>query len=56
MTALAGQIPKAGESVGRAREVRYFVLRSRKILISTAIIAAFLVLAALGPMIRPGDP
>jgi peptide/nickel transport system permease protein len=56
MTALAAQIPKAGESVGRAREVRYFVLRSRKILISTAVLALFLVLAILGPVLRPGDP
>jgi peptide/nickel transport system permease protein len=56
MTALAGQIPKAVESVGRAREVRYFILRSRKILIATAILAVFLVLAILGPVLRPGDP
>ena len=56
MTAIAGQLPKAGESVGRAREVRYFVLRSRKILISTVILAVFLVLAIIGPTIRPGDP
>ncbi|OGO54868.1 MAG: peptide ABC transporter permease [Chloroflexi bacterium RBG_16_72_14] len=53
---MAGPIPKAGESVGRAREVRYFVLRSRKILISAVILAVFLVLAVLGPALRPGDP
>jgi len=56
MTAIVGQLPKAGESVGRAREVRYFVLRSRKILVSTAILAVLLVLAVIGPSIRPGDP
>ncbi len=56
MTAIAEPAPQLAEDVGRAREVRYFVLRSRKILISTVILAVFLVLAVAGPMIRPGDP
>jgi peptide/nickel transport system permease protein len=56
VTAIAGQIPAPVEDVGRAREVRHYVLRSRKILLSTVTIGVFLVLAAIGPTIRPGDP
>lgn len=56
MTALAEPTTTLAEDVGRAREVRYFVLRSRKILISSAILLALLALAVVGPLIRPGDP
>ena len=56
MTAIAEPAPAALETVGRAREIRYFVLRSRKILISAVILGALLLLAIIGPIIRPGDP
>ena len=56
MTALAEPLPVPAEDVGRAREVRYFVLRSRKILVSTVVLVFFIALAFLGPIIRPGDP
>ncbi len=46
----------AGEGVGRGREIRYFVLRSRKVLISSAILLLFIALAVVGPLLRPGDP
>ena len=44
------------EDVGRAREVRYFLLRSRKILVSAVILAMLIALAVAGPLLRPGDP
>jgi len=44
------------EDVGKAREVRYFVLRSRKLLIASMVLAVFVVLAVVGPILRPGDP
>jgi peptide/nickel transport system permease protein len=56
MTAVAEPGTLISEDVGRAREVRYFVLRSRKILISGVILAALLAIGILGPIIRPGDP
>jgi peptide/nickel transport system permease protein len=56
MTAVAEPLHAPAESVGRAREVRYFVLRSRKILVSSAVLALFITLAILGPFLRPGDP
>jgi peptide/nickel transport system permease protein len=43
------------EDVGRRREFVYFALRGRKVLISGSILLVFLVLAIVGPMVRPGD-
>jgi peptide/nickel transport system permease protein len=44
------------ESVGRRREIAHFALRSRKVLIASAILAVMLVLALSAPILRPGDP
>lgn len=51
-----GAARAASEGVGRVREIRYFVLRSRKVLISSAILLLFIALAVVGPLLRPGDP
>lgn len=48
--------PGESEDVGRRREIQYFALRGRKVMISGAILLVFAVLAVVGPMIRPGDP
>jgi peptide/nickel transport system permease protein len=56
VTAIAEPTAVPLETVGRAREVRYFVLRSRKILVSAVILGVFVALAIIGPIIRPGDP
>jgi peptide/nickel transport system permease protein len=56
MTALVEPAGAVVEDVGRAREVRYFVFRSRKILVSAVILVALVALALVGPLIRPGDP
>jgi len=49
-------VPRTSESVSRRREIAYFVLRSRKVLIASAILAVALFLALIAPIIRPGDP
>ena len=51
-----GSARAASEGVGRAREIRYFALRSRKVLISSAILLLLIALAVVGPLLRPGDP
>ena len=43
------------EDVGRRREFVYFALRGPKVLISGSILLVFIVLAIVGPMVRPGD-
>jgi peptide/nickel transport system permease protein len=53
---LAAPVAPAAESVSRRREVLYFALRSRKVLIASAILLLFVALAVVGPMLRPGDP
>ena len=51
-----GATRAASEGVGRAREIRYFALRSRKVLISSAILLLLIALAVVRPRHRPGDP
>ena len=46
----------ASESVGRAREIRHFVLRSKKVLGASFVLLSLLAIALLGPILRPGDP
>jgi peptide/nickel transport system permease protein len=46
----------ADESVGRWREMAHFALRSKKVLIGSSVLLVFIVLAIVGPIIRPGDP
>jgi peptide/nickel transport system permease protein len=43
-------------AIGQRREILYFALRSKKVLISGTVIGVLLLLAIVGPMIRPGDP
>jgi hypothetical protein len=42
--------------MSRRGEILYFALRTKKVIIGLAIIAFFLFLAVVGPIIRPGDP
>ena len=51
-----GAIVASTESVGRRREILYFALRGKKVLISSSILVFFAVIAVAGPLIRPGDP
>jgi peptide/nickel transport system permease protein len=51
-----GAVVASTESVGRRREILYFALRGKKVLISSSILIFFAVIAVVGPMIRPGDP
>jgi peptide/nickel transport system permease protein len=53
---LAAQVIRASETVSRRREILYFVLRSRKVLIAAMILVILAVLAVVGPILRPGDP
>lgn len=53
---VAAPVLRASETVGRRREILYFVLRSRKVLIAAAILVIMIVLAVIGPILRPGDP
>jgi peptide/nickel transport system permease protein len=46
----------ASEDVGRRREIQYFALRGRKVLISSTILIFFGLIAVFGPIVRPGDP
>lgn len=43
-------------AIGQRRELLYFALRSRKVLIAGSILSLLLALAVVGPIIRPGDP
>ena len=43
------------EDIGRRREFLHFALRGKKVLISGSILLVFVVLAVVGPMIRPDD-
>ena len=52
---LPGLAP-GSESVSRRREIAYFALRSRKVLISSTILAVALAFALAAPFLRPGDP
>ncbi len=52
----AGAVAPSTESVGRRREILYFALRGKKVLISSSILIFFAVIAVVGPVIRPGDP
>jgi peptide/nickel transport system permease protein len=47
---------RAPRKVGRVREFFYFAVRDRKVLVSLAIIAALLVVAFVGPMLRDYGP
>ncbi len=49
-----GRLPS--ETVGRRREILYFALHGRKVLVSVAILLVLLVIAVVGPILRPGDP
>jgi peptide/nickel transport system permease protein len=40
----------------RGREILYFAVRTKKVLLGVSIIGFFVVLAFIGPIIRPGDP
>ncbi len=51
-----GAGPVASEGIGRAREVRYYALRGRKVMISGSILIFFALFALVGPLMRPGDP
>jgi peptide/nickel transport system permease protein len=42
--------------MSRRGEVLYFAVRTKKVIIGLTIIVFFLVLALVGPIIRPGDP
>ena len=57
---LPGGMPAAGRpaapAMTRRREVLYFALRTKKVIIGVSIILLFLVVAIIGPMLRPGDP
>jgi peptide/nickel transport system permease protein len=54
--AMAAPVFRASETVGRRREIMYFVLRSRKVLIAASILVVLIALAVVGPFLRPGDP
>ena len=43
------------EDIGRRREFLHFALRGRKVMISGSILLVFIVLAIVGPIIKPGD-
>jgi peptide/nickel transport system permease protein len=55
-----GAVPAGGRPdprpMSRRGEILYFALRTKKVIIGLTIIAVFLVLALVGPIIRPGDP
>ena len=55
-TAIAVAVLQVSETVSRRREILYFVRRSRKVLIATTILMILIVLAVVGPIVRPGDP
>jgi peptide/nickel transport system permease protein len=55
-TAIAGPVLRVSETVSRRREIRYFLLRSRKVLIAATILVVLVALAVVGPILRPGDP
>ena len=44
------------ESVGRGRELRYFALRSKKVLGASFVLLVLFAIALGGPILRPGDP
>jgi len=46
----------ASESVSRRREIAYFALRNRKVLLATAVLLVFVAIAIVVPILRPGDP
>jgi peptide/nickel transport system permease protein len=52
----AAPVLRASETVSRRREILYFVLRSRKVLIAAIILLILAALAVVGPILRPGDP
>ena len=53
-------LPAAGRPaprpMSRRGEVLFFAVRTKKVLIGLTIIGFFLILAIVGPIIRPGDP
>jgi peptide/nickel transport system permease protein len=57
---LPGTLPvldrPAPRPMSRRGEILYFALRTKKVIIGLTIIAFFLGLAIIGPIIRPGDP
>ena len=57
---IPGVVPVRGRPdprpMSRRGEILYFALRTKKVIIGLTIIAVFLVLALIGPIIRPGDP
>ena len=56
----APTLPASGRpslpAMSRRREILYFAARTKKVVIGLAIILFFLILAIVGPVIRPGDP
>ena len=46
----------APRPMGRLREILYFAVRTKKVLIGVGIITFFVILAFIGPILRPGDP
>jgi peptide/nickel transport system permease protein len=48
--------PGRTEAVSRRREIVYFALRGRKVVVASAILLLFLAIAIVGPILRPGDP
>jgi peptide/nickel transport system permease protein len=60
LPAMPGAVPTRGRPgpspMSRRGEILYFALRTRKVIIGLTIIAIFLILALVGPFIRPGDP
>ena len=46
----------AAESVSRRREIVYFALRGRKVVVAAAVLATLALVAIVGPILRPGDP
>jgi peptide/nickel transport system permease protein len=47
---------RTSRPMSRSREILYFAVRTKKVLLGVAVILAFVLLAIVGPMIRPGDP
>jgi peptide/nickel transport system permease protein len=46
----------ANESVSRRREIVYFALRGRKVVVAAAVLVTLALVAIVGPILRPGDP
>ncbi len=57
LAAPPGAVPVPAGSAGRQRrEVLYFALRDKRILVGAAVVLFFVILAIVGPWIDPNDP